>query len=525
MTPQTLRFSVLLLLAGCAPVEPSDEDSPLPPGLAITFDGADPTVGDFGSDEVGEPDTITATLVNPGGSPLTIYGASHAHPDLVVEGLQPDVALPAGTSRTVEITWPRLVDEDLDLDLEIDSNAPDAPLLAPLSGQAFGPGLELPLGPLSFGDRYIGCQIVRSVEVTNRGRRALIIDDWELTSDSSPDFSTLTAGPWELAPGESGARALLFEPSDVGSDTATLRVVSNDPTQPEVAVQLEGAGHLPTTLEEVVALDADLPFDVLLVVERLSTSEWALLPSRARTLVDHMDALGVDARFGVIGVAGPLAGQLQGPTAWVNLDDPDPAGAFEANVAALDPEFGAAAFDAALAALRPPLTDPGGPNEDFRRPGAGLSLLFVSDQQEQSSGSIPAYVDAFLAESQGALLLQNLTGGLTGCSGAGGSASAGTDYVAASTIAGGLSVSFCDPGDVFEHFAAPHLAPQRSITLQQPANPATLVIERLADGGSTWELVEGWTWKEGNRVLLPAETPVGPNQLVRLTYDVAEPCP
>lgn len=96
------------------------------------------------------------------------------------------------------------------------------------------PNLALDVSTLSFGDVYTDHSAARSVAVSNLGNLPLVIRE---ISTSSGAFTTSDSA-LTLAPGEGDTLLVTFLPIVNGPHEATLRLLSNDPDEPAVAVSL-----------------------------------------------------------------------------------------------------------------------------------------------------------------------------------------------------------------------------------------------------------------------------------------------
>ena len=149
---------------------------------------------------------------------------------------------------------------------------------------------------------------------------------------------------------------------------------------------------------------------------------------------------------------GPFANRIVTPRTV-----PDPETVFSQNVQARNLSGGVpadeAGFFAAYQALTPPVLT--GHNAGFVRPDAALSVIFISDEQEQTIGSIGApatdldfYVNFFLSikgfRNTGLFTASAIVGDNPGgCNGAGGNADAAPRYIEMARRTGGIFQSIC----------------------------------------------------------------------------------
>ena len=183
-------------------------------------------------------------------------------------------------------------------------------------------------------------------------------------------------------------------------------------------------------------------------------------------------------------------GQLQGSVPIITPSTPDPGGTFSANVnLGINGSGIEQGFHNAYQALEAAINGVG-VNGGFLREDAGLRLIFVSDEQEQS-GSAPGslggpadyvgYYESLKANPEH-LVVSDITGGMTGCSGAGGSASSGSDYVTGTNMTGGISASICDPNWVSTLSALGWLSQSFADTFELSQTPVEETIEVRLNG-------------------------------------------
>lgn len=220
-----------------------------------------------------------------------------------------------------------------------------------------------------------------------------------------------------------------------------------DPIEPDV----DSARLVVVTDRFVQAAKPQL--DLLLVVDRTSSmsQEHEALVTAADGITGALDAADVSWQAGVVSLigTGAEAGLLLG-SPWILTPSDPPLSTHLASVLS-QPDLGReeAGIAAALQALDK--SEAGGPNQGFRREGASLHVVFVSDTDDES--------DDWLAGDPVTLLLERLStealsGGTaqvsamvgdvpSGCVSTGGSALAGTRYAEAAVATSGAVSSIC----------------------------------------------------------------------------------
>lgn len=88
------------------------------------------------------------------------------------------------------------------------------------------------------------------------------------------------------------------------------------------------------------------------------------------------------------------------------------------------------------------------PNDGFLREGAGLRVIFASDEDDQSPDTVSSYLtwaEGFVV-NPAHLQLNGFTGEIGGCSGPLGTAYSSSRYIEGIVATGGQSFAICDPG-------------------------------------------------------------------------------
>ncbi len=200
-----------------------------------------------------------------------------------------------------------------------------------LVGSGVRPEIALTPGTADFGNVLVGATGQVLVEIANTGSAPLTVTSVALAAGASVDFAIASGGatPFVLDPGESHAVVLAYAPAEVGPDTGTLNIDSNDPVTPLATVPLQGNGVSPDFVIQPAALDfgsvrvgssADLSFEILnsggtsLSVETVGVGAGSLVfslvsaPSLPHVLAPS-EALSISVRFAP-SAGGPALGRI-----------------------------------------------------------------------------------------------------------------------------------------------------------------------------------------------------------------------
>ncbi len=216
----------------------------------------------------------------------------------------------------------------------------------------------------------------------------------------------------------------------------------------------EAPNQLVAVMDEFV--QAPLPaVDILFVVD-----DTASMGQEQEALGDDFSAFSTDlAQSGIgwqIGVvttdmASDSAGILRG-NPWILTPDTDDLDLRFSEMIEVGTSGSADEAGLAAAVLALELTEPGGVNAGFRREGAGLHVIFVSDSDDNSDAYLDDPVVSFLAALAGEgteevpAVASTLSGDVpAGCVSVMGTAGAGHRYAQVAQSSGGVEVSICAP--------------------------------------------------------------------------------
>jgi len=307
--------------------------------------------------------------------------------------------LPPGDEIQVVVQFRPVKDGEHDGVLHIASSAPSQPdVTVALEGACVAPKIELDPPSWDFGEPVAGCHEEQPIAIYNAGTWPLTIHEivFSATSDELshtydfPDDSVLD-------PGESLDVFITYEARDELADTGYLYVSSNDPSHPVAMAVQHGTGQLAGGVSDEWEQEGNNWTDILWMVDNSCsmTDDQEGLKANFATFFDVIDLQGIDYHLGVV-TSDDAA--LQGPIPIMTPSTPDSYTAFTAAVtvgtAGSGNEMG---LRSVHDALYPPYAEPGGPNYAFLRRDAGLHIIFVSDEADQSPGAVADYVNGILA--------------------------------------------------------------------------------------------------------------------------------
>lgn len=395
----------------------------------------------------------------------------------------------------------------------------DDDFLPPPSGVYFAPALD-------FGELALPCADNSGMELVNATDESVVVDQLWLSPEESVFALILPVElPWALAPGDRQPFAVTFAPLELGETQVEVLAATDHPDHPEVTGSVEGEAVVDDEwMDGFTAAEASM-IDILWIVDNSCSmvEEQETLSAMAGEFLDFLQTEGLDFQVGVVSTD---FAELQGAIPIVSAATLDPAGAFALNVLLGTAGSGTEQpINFGYQAVTPPMAVPGGPNEGLVREHAGLALIALTDEDDQSSGGTADWVSAIeaLKADPDAVNFNGVHGLTTGCTGDGGSAYAGARLHEVVAATGGAEVSICDTDWMPVLSTIPDMVaqPQSWFPLTFPAIPSTLEVT-VADT----VLTEGWTYDEpANAVVFDADHVPDPGVEVLVYYgQPAEDC-
>jgi hypothetical protein len=516
---------------------------------------------EFGTVRIGSAVNFRVRLANEGGAACTVSAIEVKHSLVLASDflminapLTPLVLPPrgqAGSAVEVELSfapaeegqhqatfWITSSDPDLLIgDEELACNLP-APVVGqaclPLTGKGVVLDLEAIPGQVDFGQVEVGCNSAQQVvSVYNLGEE-VTVTDISLADPLDPHFeiSNVPALPLVLSVNASFALVVRYQPQTPGAHFNRVVIGFMNADLPDLEIPLQGQGTNSSAATDVFHLPADVKVDVLWVVDNSGSmyEEQEALAGNFGGFIGWAQTLGVDYHIGVTStdMEDPdHTGKLQGTIRVIDPATPNPNEVFGDNVRlgtdGSPYEMGLAASHAALS---PPLLT--GYNAGFLRDDAKLTVIYVSDEEDQSPGEVEFYVQYFLNLKGTAewVTLSAICGDLPdGCSDATmGTAEAAPRYHAVLNRTGGSFHSICqtDWSGLMADLGEDAFAPIRTFPLSRPADAATIAV--TVDGNTVPPAgipngPNGWTYLQQQNAVWFGDNVLPPNgSVVRIAY-------
>ncbi len=379
---------------------------------------------------------------------------------------------------------------------------------------------------LDFGDIALPCADNSGMELVNDTGATVVVEAlWIDPEESVYELILPIELPWSLEPSGRQPFGVMFAPEELGHDAVAVLATTDHPDHPEVAGTIEGTAVAEDEwMDGFVATEAST-IDILWIVDNSCSmiEEQAALAAMAGDFIDFLAAEGFDFHVGVVSTDNAT---LQGATPIVSPATADPAAAFAANV-----QLGTAGsgyeqpINFGYQAVTPPMSVPGGPNDGFLREAAGLALIALTDEDDQSPGTAADWATAIeaLEADPDAVSFNGIHGLATGCSDNGVAAYAGPRLQEVVAATGGAEVSICDADWMPVLETIPDLVAQPQSTFELTFLPVPSTLEVSVDGV---DLEEGWTYDEpANAIVFDADHVPTPGAQILVYYaQPAEEC-
>ena len=278
------------------------------PTLTIPLSGAGVTPGlltpnpatlGFGSVIVGSKQALSETIINSGGSSVTISQVGISGTGFTLSGIAAPVTLTAGQSVSFSATFTPGSTGSVSGNVTITSTASNPTLTIPLSGTGVAPGaLGSSPSSLGFGNVTLGGNQSLSETLTNTGASSVTISQVGVTGTGF-SLSGITA-PVTLTAGQSTTFTVTFTPQSAGSASGSLTITSTA-SNPTLTIPLSATGVTPGT---VGSNPASLSFGNVTVGSNQSLSETVTNTGGTSLTISQVGISG--AGFSLTGITAPV---------------------------------------------------------------------------------------------------------------------------------------------------------------------------------------------------------------------------
>ena len=521
-----------------------DSDDPDEPSVVVTLLGGptpvpdidvDPWTVDFGTIKVNDSDTAWVTIYNHGDADLDLYSCTRSgDPNFTILTNPAGTLVAPGGSTQMEIGFYPTANLSYGAMIDIASNDPFDPMVTvDLMGAADSPLIEIDPDFWDFGNVYYGCDDYVDVAIRSVGAVPLSINgySWSTTPGQSMladtgDLDDYVNNGWDLDPGDEIIVSIDFIPADISTFTGLLTINNDSANWPIATADQEGDGAAGGVHQDNWVQVGNNESDVLWVVDNSCSmgDEQGYLADDFGYFYSVLNGAGVDYRIATVTTDNE---QFQGSTKVIDPYTANGAAVFSNNCTVGTTGSGTErglqyGYEALVDAINNV-----SPNQGFWRQDAGLRVVYVSDENDQSGdwGTYLSYYQNTKADPSNVILSAICgTNGFVAqsCSGPGGSATPGTGYVDVANSTGGVLGSICDSdwSTVLTNLA--WITVNLADTFVLTYVPISNTIEVYVNGTLQ---TTGWSWDVNlNAVVFsPAYVPQD-GEVIQILYDYYGNC-
>ena len=203
-----------------------------------------PASVELGEVEVGQAASAAVQVSNQGTADLTVsaISLSSSAAGFSISGPTAPRTVAPGAALEISVSFSPAGEGAASATLTIESDDPNTPSISvALSGIGTVAQLAIAEPDLDFDDVTIDTTVAKSIELSNTGSATLTISALVVSDDATGAFSISDSIPLSIAPGASASISVQMSPSQVGGQSASLVISSNDPDGPST-IDLSGRG-------------------------------------------------------------------------------------------------------------------------------------------------------------------------------------------------------------------------------------------------------------------------------------------
>ena len=195
-----------------------------------------PTSISFGDIPIGSSKTVTLTITNTGASVIKIQNIYSSIPEVTTNPSTGNLA--AGGSLVVAVTFTPTARGNYSGELVIVSDDSSKPsVTVPFTGtSSYATGIDVSPTSINFGSVSVGQSATNYVRVANNGTSDLNVSVF--VTAGTP--FTVSPSSFTLRPGQFQTLIVTFAPTEKGSFSSALTIISDDKNTPKVVVSLIG---------------------------------------------------------------------------------------------------------------------------------------------------------------------------------------------------------------------------------------------------------------------------------------------
>lgn len=195
-----------------------------------------PTSINFGDIPVGTSKTVTLVLTNTGTTAVKIQDIYSSIPEVTTNPSSGNLGV--GGTMVVAVTFKPTARGNYSGELVIVSDDPTTPsITVPFTAtSSYATGIDVSPTSIDFGSVSVGQSKTDYVRVSNNGTSDLNVKVY--VTDGTP--FTVSKSSFKIRPGEIETLTVTFAPTEKGSNSAALTIISDDKNTPKVLVSLTG---------------------------------------------------------------------------------------------------------------------------------------------------------------------------------------------------------------------------------------------------------------------------------------------
>lgn len=381
---------------------------------------------------------------------------------------------------------------------------------------------------IDFGQMEVGCLSQKTLTLKNIGNSDLTIYSINEVSsnqvESYLDFGSLPSFPWTLIPSQEIDISSVYSPVDLGVDQGSIFIESNDPANEILTVYKTGEGILEQKVSDTFLQSDIVMSDIIFVVDNSGSMLHIQnsLSSQIYSFMETINNLNLDYRLGFSSTDSSSFYHHDG-LYWIDNSYLDPE-LWSQNVIYSLGTGGSAierGIEFSTYLLQNMNIDGAG---SFIRNDANLSIIYISDEKDQSTGGWNSYLSFFDSAKQNPDMLNIFSvigdfpsGCTTNVNGYGRSIEFGEGYYDLSNHYNGSWFSICDEdwGLQLQEIAS-DIADRRSFALSDES-PKEETIRVFVNGQEVfcWEYDE-----ESNSVIFDINHIPEVNQTIEIEYSI-----
>ncbi len=521
-----------------------ESDDPDEPTVTVTLTGepaptpdidVDPWTVDFGDVKLGDSDTAWVTIYNVGAADLELYNISRSgDPNFSITTNPQGTTVAPGGSTLMEISFWPTAEQAYSAVIDIVSNDPfDQTVSVDVYGDGATSEIEVDPDYWDFGNVYYGCDDNVDITIRSVGSAPLTIHGYSYTTMpgqtmflDADDLDDYLNNGWDLDPGDEIVLNLEFEPTNLMAFSGLLEINSDAANLGVAQADQDGVGVAGGSAMDNWVQVGNNQSDVLWVVDNSCSmgDEQGFLSDDFGYFYSVVSGAGVDFRIATVTTDDE---DFVGTTKVISPTTPNGGAVFSSNC--LVGTTGSANERGLMYGYNA-LTDAingNYPNTGFWRQDAGLRVVYVSDESDQS-GSWSTYLSYYqaLKADPSYVILSSICGtdGYTAqsCSGPGGSAYPGTGYVDVANATGGVLASICDSDWSTALTNLAWMTVNLEDTFELTYTPITTTIEVYVNGGLVGT---GWSYDAGQNAVVfsPSFIPQD-GDVIQILYDYYGSC-